>query len=88
MDKPNLDMTPPAQGQSTPTFRFKYPFNDMSEVHDSFFVEFTGDDQRDAKIKTSVRAAAHQYGHRHGMKFITRVVVENGKRGLRVWRLL
>lgn len=87
MNKPSLS-SPVAV--PTPTFRFKYPFNEMTEVNDSFFVEFSGDKERDDKLKVSVRAAAHQYGHRHGMKFITRVVTDegSGKKGLRVWRLL
>jgi len=54
-------------------YHFLYPFGEMN-VGDSFAWEGDYD---------CLRAAASQYGRRHGMKFVTRKTRD----GLRCWRI-
>lgn len=54
-----------------------YPFRDM-KIGDSFFFEL------DARL---VRKAACNWANRHHMKFTTRKLREDGKNGIRVWRI-
>ena len=56
----------------------KYSFGAM-EVGDSFFVPFA--------LGDGARGAAYGYGSRHGVKFTTRTLTENGERGTRIWRI-
>lgn len=55
----------------------KYPYRDML-VGDSFFT---------TRDQSSIGSTAKAYGNRNRMKFTTRVVVENGVKGTRVWRV-
>ena len=57
----------------------KYPWADMTEVGDSFFVP--------NGPRGAIYTAAIWYGTRHeGMKFACRTVIEDGVTGVRVWR--
>ena len=53
----------------------KYPFNELEEIGDSFFIE----GRESTQISSSMQAAKHRYSDR---KFISRTV--DG--GVRVWR--
>jgi hypothetical protein len=63
--------------------RAKYPFR-LMDVGESFFVPC------EARMKggESVTVAAHAFGRKNGMKFATRMMNENGTRGVRIWRIV
>ena len=58
---------------------YKYPFQTMN-IGDSFFVP-------EPTNPMSVRVAAYQYAGRHQIKFVTRLLEEGKKTGVRVWRI-
>jgi hypothetical protein len=60
----------------------RYPFSKM-DVTDSFFIAGGDHTHERYTIKSNVLA----YARRHGVKFATRSVEENGVRGLRIWRI-
>ena len=57
--------------------RGKYPFREM-EIGDSFFVA--------GKSTAKFSAHVHHHRKRHGLKFTTRTVTEDGVKGVRIWR--
>ena len=61
-----------------PPPREMFPFAEMKEVGDSFFIP-----RRDAN---SLRGALQGAKKRHGFKFTSRSVREGGVDGVRVWR--
>jgi len=62
----------------SPIFQRKYPFKDM-EVGDSCFIP--GKNRQQIKISL-------KYASCDCRRFATRAVIENGVKGLRVWRTL
>jgi len=70
------------KGVPMPKERTKYPFASMG-VGDSFFVKL-GPDMKRATVASAVK----QYSNGNlGVKFTTRKITEDGKVGVRVWRL-
>lgn len=76
--KKDLDKNKPVPGRPVPQHLVKYPFADM-KVNESF--------AKPKEDRKKVAAAASMYGLRHGMRFVTRLVVENGKTVVRCWRV-
>jgi len=68
-----------------------FPWPNM-EVNDSVFFIFKNQN-KDSSLplyhnqETPIRSSAHVYGTKNKKKFVTRVLTENGKIGLRVWRV-
>jgi len=60
--------------------RRKYPFQDMG-VGDSFFVSSMSGKNNIARV------AATNYGKRNNIKFLTRMCIEDGVAGMRIWRV-
>jgi len=69
------DAIPPPSGRG-PLNR-KYPFGDM-EIGQSFFVP---------NATQQTRNTARAWGKNHGRGFSCRTTIENGVKGLRVWRV-
>lgn len=66
--------------------RQSYPFGSMAQM-DFFFLPYTGDKVVDDRMVNAARAAAHQYGRRHGCKYKTYTVTHRGEMGLKVLRV-
>lgn len=66
--------------------REKYPIRDL-EIGDSFVVPLPSDPvEREAKT-ASVRSVTGYYKKKYGIRCATRLMRENGKRVIRVWRV-
>ena len=60
----------------------KYPFRDMQPGDSVFFV---GENRADKHHPAY--ASARNYVKRHGWRIAVRTVVEDGRRGIRIWRV-
>jgi hypothetical protein len=88
----NVPITKPSAAKT------ERPWPNM-EVNDSVFIAFPCQDKRPRarsgtpaaplyhKQDAQLRCSAHVYGTKNKKKFVTRVLTENGKIGLRVWRV-
>lgn len=77
----DVRVTRPDYSACGPKGCWKYPFDKMG-VGDSFFVAGAVGKDRD-----TLRSSASSRGKRHGMKFTTRTVTEDGVKGVRIWRV-
>lgn len=64
--------------------RSKYPLDAMKKG-DSFFVQKNGEDL--GKLQTSLAGSCQYKSKKTGRCFTTRQVKDNGKEGVRVWRV-
>jgi len=65
--------------------KLKYPFDRM-KVGDSFFAPGQVTARKGTAGQGAAHSAAKAYGRAHGLKFTGKTVVENGVKGVRIWR--